>query len=161
MVRLKREKFVLLAKVGQRKREASAYREEAEFYCGNATELLALSVDLIRALQLLEKELPQLRAGTVEATSRLHQSIKQLLRFWPQNSDSQERLVNLLNSDGLATMVGVTADGYVSLSSTQVVENVARVIALTKVPDQKQSSPSVRRTISRSRGTSGSEVASI
>lgn len=132
MEKHKRARFALLAKVGQRKREASAYRDEAEFYCGSVTELAALSAELVELLQRLEKRAPGLSPFTVEYTSRLHHSIRRLLRFWPQNSDSQERLANLLNSDGLETMLGVTAEGFLSLSSTQVVENVERVIALTK-----------------------------
>lgn len=124
--------YALLAKVGVRKREASAYRDEAEHYCGIVTELLALSTELVVFLQATEKRAPGLKPLTADSTFRLHRSIKQLLNFWPQNSDSQERLLTLLDSDGLATMTGSTADGYVSLSSDQVVGNVERIIAVTK-----------------------------
>lgn len=134
---LKRDKFALLAKVGHRKKEASAYQDEAEFYCGIATELLALSVDLVEFLQRAEKRAPAVTPLSADATSRLHRSIKRLLRSWPPRSDSQERLLSLLKSDGLATMIATTEEGYVTLSSDQIVGNVARIIAATKELNQR------------------------
>lgn len=146
MTKHKRARFALLARVGRQKKEVSQLREETEFYFGIATDLLALSTELVEFLQRAEATAPGLKAYNAVSTSRLHHSIKRLLRSYPSDSDLQKKWLSTLTSDGLATMVGVTADGYLSLSSTQVVNNVARVIEATKERRRKTSSASATTT---------------
>lgn len=131
--RLLRDKFALLARVGHNKRKASAYQDEAEFYFTAATESLAILGELLDFLQKAEQKDPRLAPFVAKHTSRQHHLIKSLLRYWPKNSDSQERLLTLLDSDGLAATLDTTADGYSFLSTDLILENVARCIAATKV----------------------------
>lgn len=139
MAKLRRDKFALLARVGQRKREASQFREEAEFYCGNVTELLAL---LAEAMQLLREMSPpeEGNAKVADLTSKHIQLVGQLLSFWPSNLESQNRVLSLLDSPGLGMVTGLTKDGFVIPSSALILESVARAIAVTKEENQKQSS---------------------
>lgn len=140
--RLIREKFALLAKVGQRKREALAYQEAEEFYFTTATEALALSGELLVVLhEAVGEWSPEWQALVADQTSRYHLLLRNLLSFWPKNSDSQDRLLNLLNSDGLERFLETTPEGYISLSSDQIIENVERIIEATRAElEQKQSS---------------------
>jgi hypothetical protein len=135
--RLVRDKFALLARVGVRKREALASQEEAEFYYSIVTELLALSGDLLEFLQKAETKAPSLRGYVTENTSRYHALIKRLLNHWPSSTASRNRALNLLDSDGLARVLAPTPDGYVSLSSDLILENVARAIEAIKVQSLK------------------------
>lgn len=129
--RLLRDKFALLAKVGHNKRKASAYQDEAEFYFTTATESLAILGELLDFLQSLEKKDSRLAPFVAKHTSKQHHLIRTLLSYWPKNSDSQERLLTLLDSDGLVTMLDTTPDGYSTLSTDLILENVARCIAAT------------------------------
>lgn len=129
--KLKREKFALLAKVGQRKREASRFQDEAEFYCGSVIETLAVLKD---AMDKLRKEHPTAEAdpemtGLMSRHTRL---IRKLTTYWPPDMESQQRLSILLDSVGLETVTASTDEGYVFLSSDLILENVARIIAVTK-----------------------------
>lgn len=134
MEKLSRDKYVLLAKVGHRKREALAYQEAEEFYSSIVTELLALSVAQTELLQDIadRADSPSLRRAVAADTSRLHRLTKRLLSFWPKNSDSQKRVSDLLESAGVAKLLTDTEDGYVTLSTGQILANVARAIGLTK-----------------------------
>lgn len=155
MEKQKRARFALLAMVGVRKREASQLREEMLLYYTTATELAALSVELLAFLQRAEATAPQISPLVAESTFTAHRSIKRLLNFSAQNSESQQRLVTLLNSDGLETMMGVTGDGYLSLSSDQIIGNVARVIEVTKARSRKVSLLSEARRLLASAGIGG------
>ena len=134
--------FALLAMVGQRKREASAYQEAEEHYYTVATELHANLTGLLSLLQPLAERHAALRPLVAEHTSRLHHSTRSMLNYWSKNSDSQERVLNLLDSDGLKQMLGSTPDGYVCLSTDLILENVARAIGATKEEIQSPSSDS-------------------
>lgn len=146
MEKQKRARFALLAMVGRLKKEASAYREAEEVYSGIATDLLVDFVGLTLLLQRLDQRLPALKPASAYYTSRLHRSLKQLLRFSPQATDSQERLLNLLSSDGLETMLDVSEEGWLSLSTDQILGNVVRAIEASKEQPQKQSSNSTATT---------------
>jgi hypothetical protein len=130
-VSLVRDKFALLAKVGVQKRRASRFQDETEFYYTTATELLAISGDLLDLLQRLEPEHPELKGLLSDHTSRYHRSIRRLLGFWGKDIESQERSLKLLDSDGLARVLADTPDGYVSLSSDLILRNVERAIEAT------------------------------
>lgn len=134
-----RAKFALLAQVGRLKKEVSAYQEAEEVYSGIVTELLAVSTGLVLLLQDLDKRAPVLKPASVHYTSRLHRLLKRLLNFCPQATDSQERLLNLLSSDGLGTMLDVTGDGYLSLSTGQILANVERAIEASREQTRRQS----------------------
>lgn len=124
----------------------SAYQESETVFAGIATDLLALSVELVTCLQLMEARAPAIKPVSLRATSRLHRSIRQLLSFWPQHSDSQERLLTLLASGGLEKMVDITPEGLPSLSTDQILDNVVRAIEVSRARNQKQSSSSAART---------------
>ena len=134
--------FALLAMVGQRKREASAYQEAEEHYYTVATELHANLTGLLSLLQPLAERHAALRPLVAEHTSRLHSSTKSMLNFWSKNSSSQERVLSLLDCDGLKQMLASTPDGYVCLSTDLILENVARAIGATKEEIQSPSSDS-------------------
>ena len=124
--------YAILAMVGQRKREALAYQEAEEHYYTVATELHANLAGLLSLLQPLAERHAALRPLVADHTSRLHHSTKSMLNFWSKNSSSQERVLNLRDSDGLKQMLGSTPDGYVCLSTDLILENVARAIGATK-----------------------------
>lgn len=131
--KLKRDKFVLLAKVGHAKRKASQYQDEAVFYFGIATELLAITTELAaiatgKQVKLDTKE----RLRRSELTSRFHRLTKQLLNYWPPSLESQEMYLDWLNSDGAGTLLATTGDGFVSLSSDLILKNVESIFAATK-----------------------------
>ena len=130
--KLVRDKYALLARVGQRKREASAFQDEAVFYFTIVTELLALSAGLLEGLQEAEETNAQVKSRLLEHTSHYHRLIRSLLSFWPKNSESQVRILSLLDCDGLEKALACTPDGYVSLSTDQILENVARAIEVIK-----------------------------
>lgn len=156
MERLVRDKFALLARVGHQKRKALASLEEMEFYYGIATELLALLVEAVELLQVVEKAEPALSKHVGTITSRQHHLIRKILRYWPPGTESQERILNLLDLDGLEKVLGTTPDGYVTLSGGLILENVARIIGATREQAQNQSSGSEAQTTSHRAGTSGS-----
>lgn len=137
-----REYYALLAMVGRRKREALAYQEAEEHYYTIATELHANLTGLLSLLQPLAERHAALRPLVAEHTSRLHSSTRSMLNFWSKNSTSQERVLNLLDSDGLKQMLGSTPDGFVCLSTDLILENVARAIGATKEEIQSPSSDS-------------------
>lgn len=163
MKKLVRDKFALLARVGVRKREASAFQDEAEFYCGIVTGLLAASAEQLLLLQMVadETNVPRLKGAVADITSRQHRLIKQLLDFWPRNTESQTRTLNLLGCAGLVKMTERTDDGSVSLSTDQILKNVARAIAATKVPTPSPSSSSGMTTQLVCVGTAGAEQATV
>lgn len=136
----KGEKFALLARVGAQGRKASQFRDEAIFYCGIVTELLALFTEVVTFLQRAEKHTPQLAPFVAVITSRQHHLVKRILGHWPTNSESRLRAQTLLESDGLGPLLGSTEDGYVSLSSDLILENVERIIVATRMRNQKPSS---------------------
>lgn len=129
--------YALLAKVGHQKRKALAYRDERDFYYGIVTELLVPLGEAVEFLQQSEKKVPTLRPLVSSVTSQQHHSVRRLLNFWPQGTESRQKILDLLDADGLATVLGTTADGYLSLSSDLILENVERIIDPTK----KESSP--------------------
>ena len=130
--RQKQANSARLAKVATLKKKASAYREERDFYYGIVTELLAPLGEAVEFLQAAEKDAPALKALVARITSQQHHSVKQLLRYWPQNTESQSKISALLDADGLGNLLEDTADGYVSLSSDLILENAARIIEATK-----------------------------
>lgn len=130
--------FAQLARVGHNKRKALAYQEEAEFYFTIATEALAGFEVLLECLKKVEQMEPSLTPFVAKHTSKQHQLIKSLLNFWPKNTDSQERVLSLLDSDGLAATLEFTPEGFASLSMDRILENVERCIEATK----QESNPS-------------------
>ena len=136
------DRDVLLATVDSLKKIVSAYRASELHYVGAATDLLALSVELVTLLQAMEQRAPKLQPVVFKATYRLHRSLRQLLSFWPQRTISQERLLTTLGSDGLETMLDISPEGFPSLSTDQILGNVARAIAVSRERSLKQSSSS-------------------
>lgn len=134
---LKRAKFALLAMVGRHKRQASRFQEETEFYCGIVTDLLALSMEQNRLVQKLADKAPGLKAISAEHTSELHRLVYRIHGFWPSDGESQQRLLDLLASPGLEMVQGTTPDGYLSLSTDLILDNVARVIEATSEQPRK------------------------
>lgn len=128
----KQAKFVLLAKVGQLKREASQLHEEADSYCSIVTALVAGYTELLMWAEAKEREFPGLSTDLVTHSSNHTQLVKGLLHNLPHASISRERVLKLLNSDGLGMAMDVTEDGYVSPSSAQILRNVERAIVATK-----------------------------
>lgn len=127
----KQEKFVLLAKVGRAKKEASRYRDEAEFFSSFAIATLVALEELRKAVVSTAPS-PELALAVVDAESTQRALTMQLLDSWPQNSESRERFSRVLGSAGLARMMTVTDDGYLSLSMDPILENVATVIEAIK-----------------------------
>jgi hypothetical protein len=143
MVKQKREKFALLARVGHQKREVCRLHEEADFYSSIVTELLALSTESLTLLVAEEEKHPELKLPILTLVSRQTNLLKRLLNYWPRDSQSQERVCALLESDGLETMTDVSDEGYVSPSMDLILRNVARAIEVTKMGlSPKQSSNS-------------------
>jgi hypothetical protein len=140
MIRLTRDKFALLARVGHQKRKVLAYQKEAEFYFTIATETLVTLQAALEVLDSREQENGQPDVLLRDLTSSLSHSVRSLLKYWPSDTESQERLFSLLGHSGLAKTVKTTPDGYLSLSSDLVIGNVARTIALTKEQSLKASS---------------------
>ena len=139
--RLIREKFALLAKVGHAKRKASAYQEAEEFYSSIATEALAVSTELLLYLQEYTGQgSPEFDRFVASYTSRQHNLVRSITSFWPKNSDSQERALAMLDSDGLLPMIEHSDEGYVSLSMDQILSNVELAIAASTEDTPKQSS---------------------
>lgn len=136
-VKLKREKYAHLARVGHQKRRALAFQDAEEFYFTIATEQVALLREQLEEALELEKQMKAPSPAVAKATSRLTHLTRRLLHFWPRNSESQQRISLLLDSAGLATMMAVTDEGYLTLSSDQILGNVERIIALTKERNQK------------------------
>lgn len=157
MKKLKRDKFALLAKVGHRKREVSLLQDEADFYCGSAIGLHALLADQQQLLEMLAEATgnPHLKGRVADFISRHNQLIRPLLNFWPSGSESQQRLLSLLGSDGLAKVMESTREGYVSLSTTQVLRNVELAIEATKDSSRKTSSSYGMKTASQAVGIAG------
>lgn len=141
MNKQKRARFALLAMVGHRKKEVSQLHDEADFYSTVATEALAALADAaILLAELGQRGNPEAMKGSTDLTSTRFRLVQQLLNFWPTGTTSVDRLWKVLGSDGPATVLENTPDGYLSLSSTQWVDNVARIIEATKMLNQKQSS---------------------
>lgn len=139
MKKQKRARFALLAMVGHRKKEASRLQDEADFYSTTATEALAALEDAATLLaELGQQGSPEAMKGAVDLTSVRFRLARQLLNFWPTGTTSEDRLWKVLGSDGLATILEDTPEGYLSLSSTQWVNNVARAIEATKMLNQKR-----------------------
>jgi len=157
MEKHKSARYALLAMVGRRKKEVLALQEEADHWSLCATEALVDSLAVLTALEKLEDRHPEVKALVAEYTSRHTKLLKQCLNYYPQTSESQSRISDLLDSDGLATALDATTDGYVSLSMDRMLRNVERVIALTKVPNPRTSSTSSQRMPSPARGTGGDD----
>ena len=141
MEKQKRARFALLARVGHQKREVSQLHEEADFYSSIATGLLALSTELLTSLEAVEAEHPALKLDLVTQVAKHTSLLKRLLSYWPQNITSEQRFLELLDSDGVAISTDTLDDVYVSPSMDRMVRNVARAIEVTKMASsQKQSS---------------------
>lgn len=128
---LKSAKFALLAKVGQRKREALALHAEADSYSSTVTELVALSTGLLHLLEQVEPQVRGISPALVTLSSRHTHLMHHILDSLPRSSMSRDRVLRMLNSDGLETAMDITDDGYVSPSSDQILRNVARAIGIT------------------------------
>lgn len=124
--------FARLAQVGQLKRKVSTYREETEFYSGIATELLVVLAEAAELLQEEAEKQEALKKSVSNITSRHHHLVWRLLGFWPNDTESQERISTLLDSRGLEKVLGSTPDGYTCLSSDLTLENVERIFAATR-----------------------------
>lgn len=142
-----RDKFVLLAKVGRQKREASQLHDEVTFYSSSVTELAAVSVDQLGVLQDLADRVdsPQLKAAVAEITSRHLIWMRKLLKHWPKNSECQQKLLALLESDGPQQLMAFTPDGYATLSTGLILGNVERIIVATREQRRRASSLSTER----------------
>ena len=132
--------FALLARVGHQKRAASALQDEANFYSSTATELHALLRDAFSLLEQVDGLPPETRKKTIELTSKWYRLVGQQLAFWPSNSESQDRALKLLTSDGLVKEIVLTPDGLLSLSSDRILRNVESAIEVTKELSQRTSS---------------------
>jgi len=129
--KLVRDKFALLAMVGHRKRKALAYREAEEFYSTIVSEQHATLVELLVVLKSLAEVVPALNEVVTKHTSVLHRLTRMMLNFWPKNLDSQATLLSLLGSKELRPLLAYTPDGYVSLSTDLILDNVERAIGAT------------------------------
>lgn len=137
MKKLKREKFALLARVGHHKRNLSALQDEANFYSTIVTALLADYEVALRSLEAEDLSALDRKQIVMELTSRRLHLTRQLLNFSPPSSESLDRIWNLLNSDGLATSLVTTPEGWLSLSSDLILGSVERAIEVTKQLNQK------------------------
>jgi hypothetical protein len=145
MEKQKRARFALLARVGHQKKEVCQLHEEADFYSSIVTELLALSTELLTSLEAVEDQHPALKFDLVTQVSKHTSLLKHLLSFWPQNITSEQRFLELLDSDGVVMATDISDDVYVSPSMDRMVKNVERAIEVTKqASSQKQSSNSVQ-----------------
>lgn len=129
--KLKRESFARLAMVGRAKKEASRYRDEAEFFSLIAIEALAILEELRKAVASTAAS-PEQMLAAVDAESAQRALTMRLLDSWPQNSESQSRFSKVLTSGGLVRVMTITDDGYLSLSMDPILENVATVIEAIK-----------------------------
>ena len=138
----KRARFALLAKVGIQKRALSRSRAEADFYCSLVTELLAVSGAQYKLLERLEeKGVKQLSPSLFILGLKLNRSMQQLLSYWPEDTESQARLSQLLDSAGVAMLSETTPDGWPSPSQALILKNVERAIEVSRMESsQKQSS---------------------
>ena len=130
--------YAQIAKVGHLKRKASTYLEETDFYSGIATELLALLAEAVELLQVEAEKQGSLKKSVSNITSRQHHLVWKLLGFWPNDTESQERISTLLDSPGLEKVLGSTPDGYTCLSSDLTLENVERIFAATRASNPEQ-----------------------
>lgn len=156
-----RGRFALLVRGARHRKEVSQLHEEAEFYCGSAIELHALLVDQSTFLEQLATATshPTLKAVVGGFMSRHNQLIKQLLNFWPPDLESQQRVVALLVSDGLARVTESTPEGYLSLSTGRILKSVELAIEATKGRAPRTSSSYEMKTASVPRGTGGNAPA--
>lgn len=122
------QKFALLARVGVEKRKALGFQEEAEFYFTTAIEALVILEDVLVFLNRAAVRAPSLQPLVNEYESRQRDLIRQLLNYWPKDTESQSRLLNLLDSDGVASHLGYTPEGFVSLSSDQIIESLEQIL---------------------------------
>ena len=157
MARLKRDKFALLAKVGHLGREVSALHDEADHYSSIVTELLAASLELLAWVEEEEIQRNQPDPSLVIPVSRITNSIQRLLNFWPKNTTSQDRVLEMLESDGVEMGTTTSEEGYVYLSSDLILRNVERAIGATKALFLKPSSNSGVPKMFAHVGTSGNE----
>lgn len=153
--RLVRDKFALLAKVGRLKREVSQLREEVKFYSSSATELAAVSVEQLGVLQPLAEAVgeAELKMEVAVITSRHLLWMRKLLKHWPSDSECQQKLLALLESEGPQRLMASTPDGYATLSTGLILNNVAQIIEATRELPRRASSHSTTRTQSASAGT--------
>lgn len=153
----KRARFALLARVGRQKREASQLQDEATFYSTIVTELLAVSGELLALVESQEATMKREELlAVVDLASRQRRSTRRLLSFWPQNSESQQRFSEMLDSAGVAMVTDTSQEGYVSPSMDQMLKNAERaIVAMKRESNQKQSSSSIIPTTSAKAGTSG------
>lgn len=147
MEKVVRAKFALLAKVGRQKREASLLRDEVTFYSSSVTALAAVSVEQLGVLQDLADRVdsPQLKAAVADITSRHLIWMRKLLKHWPNDSECQQKLSELLESDGPQRLMASTPEGYATLSTGLILGNVERIIVATRERRRRASSPSTAK----------------
>lgn len=133
-------KSALHAEVAHLRQELSQSRAEMEFYFSSVTESLALLEEVRAGLVAREQETGQPDPLLGSIALRHQQLADSLIQYWPAGLECQERALKLLELDGLVPVMGTTHDGYASLSSDLILENVARAIALTKEHSQKPQS---------------------
>lgn len=147
-------------KADRLRKAVSMLNDETDFYCSSVTELAVQLAALLEVLQDLSEDAPWMREFVASHTSRYHQSLKNLLSFYPQSTISARRLYAVLTSDGLEKVLPYTPGEWPSLSSDLIIENVARSIGHTKNSVSQSPSPdSIATTPSHSHGTSGLAVA--
>lgn len=135
---LVKAKFALLARVGHLKRKASQSHEQANFYSSIVTELLAVSGEE-SSLPRQAEDSPETLLKRAELKSRRLHLIQQLLDFSPRSLESQETHWKLLTSAGLEKEIVVTRDGFLTLSSGLILDNVELLIAATKAQSRSLS----------------------
>lgn len=140
MKKLKQDKFALLARVGHQKRAALALQDEANFYSSLVIEHHAILRDAFNLLEQIDGLPPATRKQVITLTSRWSLLIKRLLAFSPSNSESLDRVLSVLTSDGLEKEVVLTPDGLLSLSSDRILRNVESAIEVMRELNQKTSS---------------------
>ena len=128
MRKLVSQKFALLAKVGAAKRKASGFQAEAEFYCTSVTEALAVLEDALIFMNDVAEAVPKLRPLVNDYESRQRSLIRGMLNYWPKDTESQLRLSTLLESDGVASHLDTTPEGYISLSCDQILKSLGQII---------------------------------
>lgn len=157
MVKLKRDKFALLAKVGHLGREVSALHDEADHYSSIATELLAVSSELLTLLEEQEEENQKTNPYLVIPASRLTSLTQKLLNYWPKGSKSQDRVYEMLDSDGVVTVTDTSEEGFVYPSMDLILKNVGRAIGASREQSPRRSSSFETLTKLQVAGTSGNE----
>lgn len=153
--RLKRDKFALLAKVGHAKRAHSVLQAETELYCTTATELLAISMELLALLESEEESKGEMNLNAVIPVSRLYRCVQKISNFCVTDTASEQRMLRLLESDGAVMAMDTCNEGYASPSMDLMLKNVARAIVASKGSSPKTSSKCATPTAYVPAGISG------